>query len=395
MLRYGVEARCITTVEEKVFERLLSQEIEVPSWAFGPSGTRFKVFHIPSEARNVWERLEDAALVHRLTGLAPRVALHIPWDQVEDWDRLKAYAESLGIGIGAVNPNLFQEEEYRLGSLAHPDPRVRAKALDHIRECVALMEALGSNLLSLWLADGTNYPGQDDLRARKRRLEASLEEVYALIPEGSRLLLEYKFFEPAFYSTDIPDWGTAYALCLKLGPRAQVLVDLGHHPQGTNIEAIVAFLLEEGRLGGFHFNARKYADDDLIVGSTDPFELFLIYHELASAEEEGGAAGETARRVAYMIDQAHVIEPKVEAMLLSLLNCQEAYAKALLVDREALKEAQERGDVLLAHRTLLEAYRKDVRPLLAEVRRAKGVPEDPLRAYREGGYYERALAQRR
>jgi len=380
--------------EEKAFERLLAQEIEVPSWAFGPSGTRFKVFHIPGEARNVWERVEDAALVHQLTGLAPRVALHIPWDRVEDWDRLKAHAEGLGIGIGAINPNLFQEEEYRLGSLAHPDPRVREKALAHVRECISIMETLGSRLLSLWLADGTNYPGQDDFRARRRRLEASLKEVYAWLPEGSRLLLEYKFFEPAFYSTDIPDWGTAYALCLKLGPQAQVLVDLGHHPQGTNIEALVAFLLEEGKLGGFPFNARKYADDDLIVGSINPFELFLIYHELASAEEEGGVAGETVHRVAYMIDQAHVIEPKVEAMILSLLNCQEAYAKALLVDRDALREAQERGDILLAHRILLEAYRKDVGPLLAEVRRAKGVPEDPLKAYREGGYYERAVAQR-
>lgn len=379
---------------ESAFERLLAQGIEVPSWAFGPSGTRFKVFHIPGEARNVWERIEDAALVHQLTGLAPRVALHIPWDRVEDWDRLKAYAEGLGIGIGAINPNLFQEEEYRLGSLAHPNPGVREKALAHIRECVDIMEALGSRVLSLWLADGTNYPGQDGFRARKRRLEESLKAVYAWLPEGSRLLLEYKFFEPAFYSTDIPDWGTAYALCLKLGPQAQVLVDLGHHPQGTNIEALVAFLLEEGRLGGFHFNARKYADDDLIVGSVNPFELFLIYHELVSAEEEGGVARETARQVAYMIDQAHAIEPKVEAMILSLLNCQEAYAKALLVDRDALKEAQERGDVLLAHRILLEAYRKDVGPLLAEVRRAKGVPEDPLRAYREGGYYERAVAQR-
>jgi L-rhamnose isomerase / sugar isomerase len=380
--------------KDKIFDRLLAQSIEVPSWAFGPAGTRFKVFHIPGEARNVWERIEDAALVHRLTGLAPRVALHIPWDRVEDWDRLKAHAEGLGIGIGAINPNLFQEEDYRLGSLAHPEPRVRRKALEHIRECVEAMTTLGSSTLSLWLADGTNYPGQDSFRARKARLEEALGEVYGLLPPGARLLLEYKLFEPAFYATDIPDWGTAYALCLKLGPQAHVLVDLGHHCPGTNIEGIVAFLLAEGRLGGFHFNARKYADDDLIVGSINPFELFLIYHELVSAEEEGGMVGETARQVVYMIDQAHVIEPKVEAMLLSLINCQEAYAKALLVDRAALREAQEKGDILLAHRLLLEAYRTDVRPLLAEVRQAKGVPEDPIRAYREGGYHERAVAQR-
>ena len=379
---------------EKIVGKLMAQSIEVPSWAFGPAGTRFKVFHIPGEARNVWERLEDAALVHRLTGLAPRVALHIPWDRVEDWDQLKAHAEDLGIGIGAINPNLFQEEDYRLGSLAHPEASVRRKALEHVRECVEAMTALGSRTLSLWLADGTNYPGQDSFRARKARLEEALGEVYSLLPQGTRLLLEYKLFEPAFYATDIPDWGTAYALCLKLGPKSQVLVDLGHHPQAANIEGIVAFLLAEERLGGFHFNARKYADDDLIVGSINPFELFLIYHELVSAEEEGGAVGETARQVVYMIDQAHTIEPKVEAMILSLLNCQEAYAKALLVDRAALREAQEKGDVLLAHRLLLEAYRTDVRPLLAEVRQAKGVPVDPIRAYREGGYYERAVAQR-
>lgn len=256
------------------------------------------------------------------------------------------------------------------------------------------MRATGSRVLSLWLADGINYPGQDSFRARKQRLLEGLQELCASLPQDVRLLLEYKFFEPAFYATDIPDWGTAYALVQRLGAKAQVLVDLGHHPQGTNIEALVAFLLDEGALGGFHFNGRKYADDDLIVGSINPYELFLIYHELVTADEEGGVAGETARRLVFMLDQVHAIEPKVEAVILSLLNCQEAYAKALLVDREALREAQEKGDVLLAHRILLEAYRADVRRLLAEVRQAKGVPVDPLRAYREGGYYEEAVRRR-
>ncbi|GAA6758958.1 L-rhamnose isomerase [Thermus oshimai] len=379
---------------EKAFQALLAQEIETPSWAYGPSGTRFQVFHIPGEARNVWEKLEDAALVHRLTGLAPRVALHIPWDWVEDWHGLRVFAEERGIGIGAINPNLFQDGDYRLGSLAHPEARVRSKALAHIRECLEVMRATGSRVLSLWLADGINYPGQDSFRARKQRLLEGLQELCASLPQDVRLLLEYKFFEPAFYATDIPDWGTAYALVQRLGAKAQVLVDLGHHPQGTNIEALVAFLLDEGALGGFHFNGRKYADDDLIVGSINPYELFLIYHELVTADEEGGVAGETARRLVFMLDQVHAIEPKVEAVILSLLNCQEAYAKALLVDREALREAQEKGDVLLAHRILLEAYRADVRRLLAEVRQAKGVPVDPLRAYREGGYYEEAVRRR-
>jgi len=374
---------------------LKAQRIETPSWGYGNSGTRFKVFPWPGAARTIQEKLQDAAQVHRLTGIAPSVALHIPWDQVDDWRALREYAASLGLTIGAINPNLFQDDAYQLGSLCHPDAQVRRRAVAHILECCQICQETGSTLLSLWLADGTNYAGQDDLRARKHRLQEALAEVYAALPTGVRLLVEYKFFEPAFYHTDLPDWGLAYATCLKLGPQAQVLVDTGHHAHGTNIEHIVAILLDEGRLGGFHFNARKYADDDLIVGSVNPFELFLIFNELVAAEHSGDpTAAACARNVAYMIDQSHNIEPKVEAMIQSVVNCQVAYAKALLVDRKALAERQANGDVLGAHRVLLEAYETDVRPLLAEVREEMGLAPDPIAAYRASGYQEKIAAER-
>jgi L-rhamnose isomerase/sugar isomerase len=367
-------------------DRLAALEIETPSWGYGNSGTRFHVYPWPGAARTVWERLDDAALVHRLTGCCPSVAVHVPWDRVDDWDALAEHAAERGISIGAINPNLFGDDAYRLGSLCHPDARVRAQALDHCRECVEVAQRVGSAAISLWLADGTNYPGQDDLRGRHERLAAGLADVYALLPPGMRLLVEYKFFEPAFYSTDLPDWGTAALLCRRLGPEAQVLVDTGHHPQGTNIEQIVAVLLGEGLLGGFHFNNRKYADDDLIVGSVDPFELFRIMREIA--------IGPGAEGVAFMIDQSHNVEGKIDAMIQSVMNIQTAYAKALLVDEGRLAEAQRAGDVLGAHRILLEAFETDVRPLLAGLRRRLGVPEDPVAAFREGGFAERLAAER-
>ena len=372
---------------EAVKGRLRAQRIETPSWGYANSGTRFKVFPQRGVPRTVEEKLADAALVHRLTGAAPSVALHIPWDHVEDWSALRRRAEELGVSIGAINPNLFQEEAYKLGSLAHPNAQVRRQAVEHVWECIEIAQATGSTLISLWLADGTNYAGQDDLRGRRRRLLASLQEIYGHMDAGMRLLVEYKFYEPAFYSTDIADWGMALTLCQRLGPRAQVLVDLGHHAHGVNIEQIVATLIEEGRLGGFHFNGRKYGDDDLIVGTTNPLELFLIYNELAAAEEDGEAAvAARARDVAYMIDQSHNIEQKIPAMLLSVLNCQAAYAKALLVDRAALRRAQEAEDVVTAHGVLMDAFETDVRPLLAEVRESLGGAADPLRAYAESGY---------
>jgi L-rhamnose isomerase/sugar isomerase len=381
------------TEAELVKTTLRTLQIETPSWAYGNSGTRFKVFAWPGAARNVWEKIADAAMVHRLTGVCPSVALHIPWDRVDDWQALHDYAASLGVRIGAINPNLFQDNQYRLGSLCHPDPDVRRQAIDHVLECVDIAQQVGSTTISLWLADGTNYPGQDDFRARKQRLISSLQEVSQHLPKGMRLLIEYKFFEPAFYHTDLADWGTAYVVATHLGPHAQVLVDLGHHPQGTNVEHLVALLLDEGKLGGFHFNNRKYADDDLIVGSINPFELFLIFNELVAAEADPRTA-ETARQVAYMIDQSHNIEPKIEAMIQSVVNIQIAYAKALLVDRARLRAAQEAGEVLEAHRILMEAYETDVRPLLAAVRVEMGLDPDPIAAFRRSGYAERVARER-
>jgi L-rhamnose isomerase / sugar isomerase len=385
----------MTEINQSMMESLKKQSIETPSWGYGNSGTRFKTFPAPGAARDVWEKLEDAGEVHRLTGIAPSVAIHIPWDQPDDWGKLLGFAAQQGVEIGAVNPNVFQDEQYRLGSIANPDAKVREKAVNHILECIEIMKLTGSRDLSLWFADGTNYAGQDDFRSRKHRVRESLERVYAALPTNTRLLLEYKFFEPGFYFTDLSDWGVALSHCQALGERAQILVDLGHHAQSANIEAIVAFLLDEGRLGGFHFNARRYADDDLIVGTTNPLELFCIYAELVGAERSNDALTKsTAQRVAYMIDQSHNIEPKLEAMVQSVLNCQEAYAKALLIDFEALQTAQTSGDVLESHRILMRAFKTDVTELLESVREEMGVPVDPIRAHRASGYLERVTAAR-
>lgn len=372
---------------------LKSLHIELPSWGFGNSGTRFKVFPQDGAPRTLYEKLDDAAMVHRLTGTCPTVAIHIPWDRVDDWSRVTAYARERGLAIGAVNPNVFQDEEYKFGSVCHRDPAVRRRAIDHILECIAIAKQLGSTILSLWFADGTNYPGQDDIRARKARMADALSEVYAALPDSMRMLIEYKFFEPAFYHTDLADWGMAYWHAMRLGARAQVLVDTGHHAQGTNIEHIVAFLIDEGKLGGFHFNNRKYADDDLMVGSVNPYELFLIFHEIISASRDPRCAA-TAQNIAYMLDQSHNIEPKVEAMIQSVLNVQSAYAKALLVDRDALADAQAKDDVLAANRVLHAAYETDVRPLLAEVRTELSAAADPIAEYRASGYAERVARER-
>ena len=365
--------------------------VETPSWGYGDSGTRFKVFHWPGAARTLREKMADAAQVHQVTGICPSVAIHIPWDGEDDWQAVKEYANTLGLRIGAVNPNLFQEDRYRLGSLCHFDKGVRELAVEHVLECIQIAQAVGSDIISLWLADGTNYAGQDDLRRRRRRLLDCLQTIYTALPAGMRLLIEYKFFEPGFYSTDLPDWGTSLLMAQKLGSQAEVLVDTGHHPQGTNIAQIVAQLLDEGRLGGFHFNDRRYADDDLIVGSQNPFELFCIFNEIVGADAEGNA---NAGRIAYMIDQSHNIEPKIEAMIQSVINIQTAYTKALLVDRAALRFAQEAGDVLGAYRVLQAAYETDVRPLLSEVRTRQGLAPDPIAAFRASGYAERVAGER-
>ena len=382
---------------EAVKTAIKNHKIETPSWGYANSGTRFKAFAWPGAAKSTREKMDDAAMVHKLTGIAPTVAIHIPWDKPEDNDytAMREYAEAQGVRIGAVNPNVFQDDEYRLGSLGNPDRGILEQALDHLLECCEIMGKTDSDSLSLWFADGTNYAGQDNLRARKHRFEDGLRQVYQHLPQGGRMLIEYKFFEPAFYSTDIPDWGTAYAWSVKFGPQAQVLVDLGHHAQGVNIEQIVTFLLDENKLGGFHFNNRKYADDDLIVGSVNPYELFLIYHELVSAEQsDDPALSAAAYRVAYMIDQSHNVEGKMAAMLVSVLNCQEAYAKAQVVNRPKLAVLQAEGNVLGAHRLLTDAFRTDVRPLLAQVREEMGVPVDPIGAYWAGGYEEKIRKER-
>ncbi len=375
---------------DNVKAALRAQHIETPSWAYGNSGTRFKVFAQEGVPRNAYEKIDDAALVHQLTGVAPSIALHIPWDRVDDYADLARHAESTGISLGAINPNVFQEDDYKLGSVCNPDPVVRKKALAHLLECVDIMDATGSSILSLWFADGLNYPGQDSLRARQDRLAEALAAAYQRLGSGQRMLVEYKFFEPAFYATDIPDWGTSYAHCVMLGEQAQVLVDTGHHAPGTNIEFIVSFLLRQGKLGGFHFNSRFYADDDLMVGAADPFQLFRIMHEIVQAGALDASAG-----VAFMLDQCHNLEPKVPAMIRSVMNVQEATAKALLVDAEALAETQRTGDVLGANAVVMDAYNTDVRPLLGEVREDLGLDPDPLAAYRRSGHAERVRVERK
>ncbi len=369
---------------------LRGMRIETPSWAYGNSGTRFKVFTQPGVPRDAYEKVADAALVHRLTGVAPSVARHIPWDRVDDYADLARHAAALGVTLGAINPNVFQQDDYRLGSVCHPDPAVRRKATDHLLECVDIMDLTGSRVLSLWFADGTNYAGQDSIRARQDRLAEALSTVYDRLGDGQRMLLEYKLFEPHFYTMDVPDWGTSYAHCVALGPRAQVLVDTGHHAPGTNIEFLVSVLHRFGRLGGFHFNSRNYADDDLMVGAADPFQLFRIMHEIVRA-----GALDPAADVAFMLDQCHNIEPKIPALIRSVLNVQEATAKALLVDADALAAAQADGDVLAANAVLMDAFDTDVRPLLADLRTEMGLDPDPMAAYRRSGYQQEIEAQRK
>jgi L-rhamnose isomerase / sugar isomerase len=373
----------------RVTAALRRQHIETPSWAFGNSGTRFKVFAQEGVPRTAYEKIDDAATVHRFTGVARSVALHIPWDAVSDYGALAAHAAAQGIALGTINANVFQDSDYKLGSVTHPDPAVRRKALDHLLECVSIMDATGSRDLKLWFADGTNYPGQDSIRARQDRLAEALQASYDRLTGDQRLLLEYKLFEPAFYMTDVPDWGTAYAHCLRLGERARVVIDTGHHAPGTNIEFIVAFLLREGKLGAFDFNSRFYADDDLMVGSADPFQLFRIMYEIVAADALDPDAG-----IAFMLDQSHNIEPKIPAVIRSVMNVQEATAKALLVDRDALDAAQRAGDVLGANAVLMDAYNTDVRPLLRDLRADLGLDPDPMGAYARCGYAEKIRADR-
>jgi L-rhamnose isomerase/sugar isomerase len=369
------------TTFASIADLLSSQVIELPSWAFGNSGTRFKVFGTPGTPRTIQEKLADAAKVNELTGLAPKVALHIPWDKVEDYAALKVYAADLGVALGTVNSNTFQDDIYKFGSLTHVDESVRRKAIDHHFECIEVMNQTGSRDLKIWLADGTNYAGQGDIRGRQDRLADSLQQIYDRIGPDQRLVLEYKFFEPAFYHTDVPDWGTSYVQVAALGERATVCLDTGHHAPGTNIEFIAAQLLRLGKLGSFDFNSRNYADDDLIVGSADPFQLFRILFEVI----RGGGFGPNSD-VAFMLDQCHNVEEKIPGQIRSVLNVQEMTARALLVDRRALFAAQEAGDVLGANGVLMDAFYTDVRPDLAAWRESRGLPADPMKTYAESGY---------
>lgn len=366
-----------------ITDALSRMSIELPSWAFGNAGTRFKVFSTPGTPRGTEEKIADAAKVHELTGLAPRVALHIPWDEVDDFGALRAHAENLGVQLGTINSNTFQDETYKFGSLTHSDPAVRRKAIEHHFRCLEIMRTTGSTDLKIWLADGTNYPGQDSMRARQDRLAESLAEIYAQLGSDQRMVLEYKFFEPAFYHTDVPDWGTSFAQVSALGERALTCLDTGHHAPGTNVEFIVMQLLRLGKLGSFDFNSRFYADDDLIVGAADPFQLFRILHEVIAG---GGLDADSPVR--FMLDQCHNVEEKIPGQIRSVLNVQEMTARALLVDRQALAEAQQRHDVLGANEVLMDAFQTDVRPALAEWRASRGLPADPMRTYAESGHQQ-------
>ena len=368
---------------------LAEQAIELPSWAFGNSGTRFKVFGTPGTPRTPQEKIADAAQVNKYTGLSPTVALHIPWDKVDDYPALGSFAVDHGVALGTINSNTFQDDDYKFGSLTHTDPRIRQKAIDHHFECIEIMDATGSRDLKIWLADGSNYPGQQDLRGRQDRLADSLAKIYARIGASQRLVLEYKFFEPAFYHTDVPDWGTSYAQVVALGERALVCLDTGHHAPGTNIEFIVMQLLRLGKLGSFDFNSRFYADDDLIVGAADPFQLFRILYEVI----RGGGYG-TDSSVAFMLDQCHNVEDKIPGQIRSVLNVQEMTARALLVDGAALDAAQNAGDVLGANSILMDAFYTDVRADLAAWRESRGLAADPMTAYAASGYQAAIAADR-
>ncbi|WP_417373851.1 L-rhamnose isomerase [Glutamicibacter protophormiae] len=355
--------------------------VEVPSWAYGNSGTRFKVYGTPGTPRDPFEKIADAAQVNRLTGLAPAVALHIPWDKVEDYSILRRHAQDLGVELGTINSNTFQDDDYKFGALTHEDPKIRRKAIDHHLECIDVMNATGSRDLKIWLAEGSNYPGQADMRGRQDRLADSLSEIYSGLGENHRLVLEYKFFEPSFYHTDVPDWGTSYAQVAALGEKAMVCLDTGHHAPGTNIEFIVMQLLRLGKLGSFDFNSRFYADDDLIVGAADPYQLFRIM-----AEVHRGGGLEVNTPITFMLDQCHNVENKILGQIRSVLNVQEMTARALLIDRVALTEAQLSGDVLKANEIFMNAFYTDVREELAQWRTSRGLPADPMEAFRVSDY---------
>lgn len=396
---------------DEVKARLKAQKIETPSWGFADAGTRFGAYKQEGSAVTIEEKIADAAQVNKFTGIAPTVAVHVLWDfpnGVADAKALSDYAKSLGVSIGAINPNVFQDREYAFGSITNEDPAVRRKAVDHMLDSIEIGKKLGSEVLSLWFADGTDYPGQADFRRRKHYAQECLKTVYDAMPPNMRMLIEYKPFEPGFYHTDIADWGMSYCFATKCGPNAHVLVDLGHHFTGQNIEHIVAFLLDEGRLGGFHFNNHKYADDDLTVGSINPYELFLIYNELVKAEPPIGSGHDLPTQqqaqhqqqqsknppIAYMVDQCHITKQKMDAMIQTIMQIQTAYAKAMCIDRKKLLEAQLANDIVTAEMCMQEAFGTDVEPLIRVVREEMGIDPNPLEAFRASGYWQKVCKER-
>ena len=384
---------------EETVEAVGRFAVAVPSWALGTGGTRFGRFPGRGEPRDVFEKLDDCAQIHTLTGATPTVSLHVPWDEPDDPAALRDHAADLGLAFDAVNSNTFQDatgldgqpaaHSYKLGSFSHANAGARRQAVEHNLHVIEVGETLGSDALTVWLADGTNYPGQGNLRRGYERVLSCLEDVTAGLPDGWRLFTEHKPYEPAFYSTVVQDWGTSLMLANALGDRASCLVDLGHHLPNTNVELVVARLVSAGKLGGFHFNDSKYGDDDLTAGSIKPYQLFLVFHELVLAAEE-----EAGFDPAYMIDQSHNLKDPIEALLQTVDQLQQAYAKALLVDRPALEAYQDAGDVMMAERTLKDAYETDVRPLVAEARLRAGGAADPVAAFRESGYRDRVADAR-
>ncbi|MCC6423674.1 MAG: sugar isomerase [Phycisphaerales bacterium] len=379
--------------KEQLFALLDDFKIETPSWGYADTGTRFGKFLQPAAAGTIDEKLADAGIVHRYTGCCPTVAVHVLWDfsMGVDATATAKVAQNHGVRIGAINPNLFQDQVYKFGSVTSPDERAQSHAHRHVTDSIHIAKAVGSNVLSLWFADGTNYPGQDDIVTRKQRMHGALRQWHDAMPQDMLMMVEYKPFEPAFYHTDIADWGMAYIFAKDAGPNAKVLVDSGHHYQAQNIEQIVAWLLDEQMLGGFHFNDRKYADDDLTLGSIDPYAVFRIFHEIRNAAEWRNC---DVSQIAYMVDQSHNLKPKIEAMIQTVTTAQEMFAKACLVDRDKLRDAQARIDVVDSETCLRNAFFTDVRPLLGEWRKRHNIDPDPLKAYRASGYQQRIAKER-
>jgi L-rhamnose isomerase/sugar isomerase len=382
-----------TQQSENIHKALDSFRIELPSWGFANTGTRFGKFLQPAAATNIEEKFSDAAEVHRWTGVCPTVAIHVLWDLpqgVASAGAVQQLTAKYGLRPGSINPNLFEDQIYKFGSLGNPDAAVRHQALNHLIESIQIMNALGSRDLSLWLTDGSNYPGTQNIRHRRKWIQEGLAAAHARLADGQRMLVEYKPFEPAFYHTDIADWGMALLLAEAAGHKAKVLVDTGHHYQSQNIEQIVAWLLDSGMLGGFHFNDRRYADDDLTLGSIDPYQVFRIFHEIRFFEWETGQAAD----IAYMVDQSHNLKGKIEAMIQTATTALELYAKAALVDHKRLSISQAKCALVDAEMCLKDAYSTDVRPAIAEWAKSKGLPENPMDAFRQSGYLERITAER-